>query len=69
MEFAKSFGLYSKVATNAYWAKTPKMALAKLGQLKENGLEILAVSADVYHQEFVPFQRVMNAVRAAWIST
>jgi molybdenum cofactor biosynthesis enzyme MoaA len=64
MEYARSLGLISKVATNAFWAKTAKIALTKLKQLKANGLEILAISADAYHQEFIPIERVMNAVRA-----
>ena len=65
MGHTQSLGLVSKVATNAFWAKTFKDARAALAQLKNNGLEILCISADTYHQEFIPVKRVMNAIGAA----
>ncbi len=62
--FAKSLGLASKIATNAFWAETPSIARRKLEKLRTNGLEFLSISADPYHQEYVPIDRVLNAVRS-----
>ncbi|MEP0848482.1 MAG: radical SAM protein [Phycisphaerae bacterium] len=54
-----------KVETNAFWAVRDGLTRARLEQLDALGMEKLVVSADVYHQEFVPFERVERCVRIA----
>lgn len=54
-----------KVETNASWATDDYLVRARLEQLDALGMEKLIVSADVYHQEFVPFARVKRLVDAA----
>lgn len=54
-----------KVETNAFWATNDGLTRARLEQLNAFGMEKLIVSSDVYHQEFIPFERVERCVRIA----
>lgn len=54
-----------KIETNAYWATSDGVTRARLEQLDALGMEMLIVSADVYHQQFVPFERVRRCVETA----
>ncbi len=54
-----------KVETNAFWATTDTLTRARLELLDALGMEKLIVSADVYHQEFIPFDRVQRCVELA----
>lgn len=54
-----------KVETNAFWATSDGLARARLEQLTALGMEKLVVSADVYHQEFIPIERVRRCVEIA----
>jgi pyruvate-formate lyase-activating enzyme len=54
-----------KIETNAYWAVSDGLTRARLEQLDALGIDRLFVSADVYHQEFVPIERVRRCVRIA----
>lgn len=54
-----------KVETNAFWATTDVLTRARLELLDALGMEKLIVSADVYHQEFIPFDRVQRCVEMA----
>jgi len=62
---AKSHGLRSKIATNAFWATARKTAYEKLKKLRDNGLDFISISTDAYHQEYVPLERVLNAILSA----
>lgn len=57
--------LLEKVETNAFWATSDGVTRARLEQLDALGMERLVVSADVYHQEFVPFERAARCVEIA----
>jgi pyruvate-formate lyase-activating enzyme len=61
--YCHELGLESTVITNAFWARADQDAAATLGRLP--GLTRLGVSADSFHQEFVPVAYVERAVRAA----
>lgn len=61
----KHLGGLEKIETNAYWCTDEKVVRERLGRLKELGLERLQISTDVYHQEYVPMERVELAVRIA----
>lgn len=54
-----------KVETNAFWATHDGLTRARLEQLDALGMEKLIVSSDVYHQEFIPVERVERCVRMA----
>lgn len=54
-----------KIETNGYWAVSDGLTRARLEQLDALGIEHLLVSADVYHQEFIPLERVARLVRIA----
>jgi len=60
---AASAGLAVSVVSNAYWATNLESARACLRGVP--GISFLSISTDVHHQEFIPFDRVRNAVRAA----
>jgi Radical SAM superfamily len=51
--------------TNAYWARTRELAGERLGRLAEVGLTALSVSVSRFHQQYVPLDRVKNALEAA----
>jgi hypothetical protein len=61
--FAKSRGLITTSVTNAYWADEYEKSIAILQQLP--ALNVLAISTDIYHQKFIPFDNVTNATKAA----
>jgi len=54
-----------KVETNAFWATNDGLTRARLELLDALGVERLIISADVFHQEYVPFERVERCVRVA----
>ena len=62
MSHAKKRGLSSTLVTNCSFAGTVEKTKNILQKLRENGLVSLAVSADVYHQEFIPLQNVKNVL-------
>ena len=53
------------VVTNAFWATSGRRARAILQRLQRSGLTRMTVSADAFHQEFVPLARVDRAIGAA----
>ncbi|MBI5864988.1 MAG: radical SAM protein [Planctomycetes bacterium] len=54
-----------KVETNAFWATSDGLTRARLEQLNALGIDLLLISADVFHQEFVPMERVVRCVEIA----
>jgi MoaA/NifB/PqqE/SkfB family radical SAM enzyme len=62
-ESASDQGLLVSAVTNAYWASTLEKAVQVLESLPS--LRVLQISTDVYHQLSIPFERVVNAVKAA----
>jgi len=54
-----------KIETNAFWATSDGLTRSRLEQLAALGVERLVVSCDVYHQQFVPFERVRRCVEIA----
>jgi MoaA/NifB/PqqE/SkfB family radical SAM enzyme len=51
--------------TNAFWARTDEIAIAKLTQLQNSGLTSLSVSISRFHQQFVPLHRAERALKFA----
>jgi hypothetical protein len=53
--------------TNGFWAKDQETARQILESLKHAGLNSITFSVDGLHQEFVPFERVSQAIEVATI--
>jgi MoaA/NifB/PqqE/SkfB family radical SAM enzyme len=62
-DLGNAAGLFMTAVTNAYWATTLSEAVDVLRSLPS--LKMLGISTDVYHQEFISFDRVANAIQAA----
>jgi len=60
---AAGLGPLAAVETNAYWAADESIVRDRLAALDDAGLDRLTISADPYHQQFVPLQRVCMATR------
>jgi hypothetical protein len=60
-----SHGLASRCVSNGYWAVSERSALDRLRPLVEAGLGDLNVSTGDAHQEFIPIDRIVNAMKAA----
>ena len=54
-----------KVETNAFWATGGRRVRDRLRALDEAGMGMLVISADPYHQQFVPIERPRLAARLA----
>jgi len=54
-----------KIETNASWATDDGVTRTRLELLSALGLQQLVISSDVFHQEFVPFERVRRCVQFA----
>lgn len=56
---------YTRIVTNAYWARSFKAAKQELKVLKDAGLTELNYSVDDFHQVYIPEIRIKYAVEAA----
>jgi radical SAM protein with 4Fe4S-binding SPASM domain len=65
VEYASGKGLMTEVVSNGYWAETPEVAETILKPLRELGLDVLNLSIDDFHQEYIPMLSVRNAYQAA----
>ncbi len=54
-----------KVETNAYWCMDELTARERLTELDRLGLTLLQISTDIYHQEYIPIERVQLCYRIA----
>jgi MoaA/NifB/PqqE/SkfB family radical SAM enzyme len=62
---AKTYRLPSSISTNSSWAISVDKARSILRQYHNIGLRRLQLSVDDFHQEWVPLERVKNALIAA----
>jgi organic radical activating enzyme len=62
-EYASKLNLITSVVTNAYWASSKEEALRTLDKLPF--INMLSISTDLYHQKFIPFEFIKNAIYAA----
>ena len=65
IRYATRAGLNTEVVTNGFWAETLPVAKEKLSSLRELGLDVLNLSLDDFHQEYIPVSSVRNAYNAA----
>lgn len=57
--------LYSRCVTNAYWATSETTAFRKLEKLTNAGLTEINYSTGPNHQQFVPIENILNAVKGS----
>ncbi|MBR5255728.1 MAG: hypothetical protein IKV62_03010 [Bacteroidales bacterium] len=62
----KSYNLISRVVSNGFWATSYDAAVKKLTPLVEAGLTEINISTGDNHQEYVPFENVVNGFKAAY---
>jgi len=62
-DYGDEQGLFVSAVTNAYWADTPEKAVQVLVDLPT--LKMIQISTDEYHQKFIPYAWVANAISAA----
>jgi hypothetical protein len=61
--YAEHSGLSVAAETNAFWASSQESAIDTLQQLP--ALHSISIGTDLYHQQFIPFSYVQNALWAA----
>jgi organic radical activating enzyme len=61
--FAGRQGLLISVTTNAFWAETYEKAFETLRLFPE--IKAITMSTDAYHLDFIPLERISNAILAA----
>jgi MoaA/NifB/PqqE/SkfB family radical SAM enzyme len=54
-------GIYSRVVTNGYWAKTGAQSDTMVSQLLQSGLSQLRISFSRWHQKQIPPETIANA--------
>ena len=64
VELCKQLGIYTRVVTNSFWAKTPESADGFVEQLKKSGLCQLRLSYSRWHQKNIPRNNVLSAARS-----
>lgn len=62
---AEGLGPLQKIETNAFWATDEGICRRRIGELAQAGMQKLSLSADPYHQQFVPIRRVRTAAAVA----
>lgn len=65
INYATQRKLGTRIVTNAFWAKSYKKAYLTLRKYKNNGLTEINYSTGDEHQEFIPYENIVFAVRAA----
>ena len=57
----RSHGIYTRMVTNGFWAKTGRQSDLLISELKERGLSQLRISSSRWHQKNVPVKNLLNA--------
>ncbi len=61
VRLCKKYGIYSRVVSNGFWAKTPEQADNIIPELKINGLSQLRLSYSRWHQAHISRENILNA--------
>ena len=62
-DFGDECGLIVSAITNGFWAVNQEQAVKILRKL--HSIKMLAISADVHHQKYIPIERISNVIHAA----
>lgn len=60
----QEYGIYTRIVTNSFWAKTVQLADSCILQLKANGLSQLRLSYSRWHQKNINRRNVLNAAQS-----
>jgi hypothetical protein len=60
---ARHLGPLEKVETNAGWAVDDQLVIQRIRHLDEVGMEKMSISADPFHQQFIPIDRPRRLAR------
>jgi MoaA/NifB/PqqE/SkfB family radical SAM enzyme len=63
--YARDLGLHVSLVTGAGWVRTESVARRRMAELADAGLERMAISWDVYHEEFSLRERAVLLARVA----
>ncbi len=64
IKLCSKLGIYTRVVTNSFWAKTAKASDEHILKLKENGLCQLRLSTSRWHQKNVSQSNILNAANS-----
>ena len=64
LSLCRQHGIYSRVVTNSFWAKTPDSADTIVAKLKGHGLCQLRLSYSRWHQKNIKAENVANAANS-----
>ncbi|RZB38397.1 MAG: hypothetical protein SRB2_00145 [Desulfobacteraceae bacterium Eth-SRB2] len=64
VKLCQRIGIYTRMVTNSFWAKTAASSDRRVSELKKNGLCQLRLSFSRWHQKHVNKDNVLNAGRA-----
>ena len=63
--YASEKGFHTECVTNCFWASSKEIAIETLQGFKYAGLEVINISTDDFHQEYLPFEYVKNCYWAS----
>lgn len=64
VNLCRQVGIYTRIVTNSFWAKTEEVSDGLVSVLKENGLCQLRLSTSRWHQKNVSRYNVLNAAKS-----
>jgi len=64
VQLCSQIGIYTRIVTNSFWAKTSESADSIVTGLKENGLCQVRLSYSRWHQKHINRNNVLNAARS-----
>ena len=64
VKLCSQIGIYTRIVTNSFWAKTVESSDHLVSELKKNGLNQLRLSYSRWHQKNIDHNNVLNAARS-----
>jgi MoaA/NifB/PqqE/SkfB family radical SAM enzyme len=64
LALCETYGIYTRVVTNSFWAKSPENAQSYIARLMESGLSQLRLSYSRWHQKNVKQKNIVNAAQS-----
>ncbi len=64
ISLCREYGIYTRVVTNGFWAKTSALSDRCTRKLKENGLSQIRLSYSRWHQKNIARQNIVNAAES-----
>jgi organic radical activating enzyme len=65
VKYSNSSNLEVDIETNGFWGTSYYKAYNTLSELKKNGVSVLNLSVDMYHQKNIPISFQINIIKAA----